>query len=139
MFIFKESDGLKVELNNEQKSQLSNNEIIKNALRNEPVIAFDIYLEQNLIAFAMLRDCDGGFFLWDYAVDAKYQNQGYGTKILIELINKLKNEHGAKWISTTYKYGNLHAKHVYEKTGFIQTDIVCEDGIHEVNMILKLS
>ena len=40
-------------------------------------------------------------------------------------------------MTTTYLFGNLHAKHVYEKIGFIETDFVDEEGIHEVNMIYK--
>lgn len=38
-------------------------------------------------------------------------------------------------MTTTYIWGNEHAKHVYEKVGFVETDVVDEDGIHEVNMI----
>ncbi|MGL5711938.1 MAG: hypothetical protein ACRCX2_02890 [Paraclostridium sp.] len=30
--------------------------------------------------------------------------------------------------------GNEHAKYMYEKIGFIETDIVNEDGVHEVNL-----
>ena len=37
-------------------------------------------------------------------------------------------------ITTTYIYGNDHAKHIYEKVGFVETDVVDEPDCHEVNM-----
>ena len=70
----------------------------------------------------------------DYAIDIKYQNKGYGTEALIELGNLLKTEYGVKRMTTTYIWGNEHAKHVYEKVGFIETDVVNEPDCHEVNM-----
>ncbi len=79
---------------------------------------------------------DGGFFLWDYAIDYKYQNKKYGTNALKSFIKYLKENYSAKAVSTTYIYGNEIAAHVYEKVGFVETDVVDEDDIHEVNMLL---
>jgi len=43
------------------------------------------------IGFAMLRQYDkSGWFLWDYAIDYKYQNMKYGTRALKELIEIMK-------------------------------------------------
>ena len=47
----------------------------------------------------------------------------------------MKDKYNAKELTTTYIYGNDHAKHIYEKVGFIETDIVDEPDCHEVNMI----
>ena len=41
-------------------------------------------------------------------------------------------------MSTTYIFGNTIAARVYEKVGFVTTDIVDEDEIHEVNMLLTI-
>ncbi|MBQ8541344.1 MAG: GNAT family N-acetyltransferase [Clostridia bacterium] len=138
MFTFKQSNSIKIELSPSQRSQLSSEETLSNAFKCKLVIAFDIYNDDTIIAFALLRNCDGGYFLWDFAVDIEYQNKGYGTAILKELISMLKLQCRANWITTTYKYGNIPAKHLYEKLGFIETDVVNENGIHEVNMILNL-
>lgn len=46
----------------------------------------------------------------------------------------LKKEYGVKKMTTTYLWGNEHAKHVYEKVGFVETDVVDEPDCHEVNM-----
>ena len=41
-------------------------------------------------------------------------------------------------MTTTYLFGNVHAKHVYEKVGFVETDVVDEDDIYEVNRIYNV-
>ena len=83
----------------------------------------------------MVRKFDeGSYFLWNYAIDYKYQNQNYGTLALLEFIRFMKESFRMSKMTTTYIYGNEHAKHIYEKLGFTETDIVDEDGCHEVNM-----
>ncbi len=138
MIIFKESEGLDINLTSEQLLNLSDKEEILDAIKSKSVFVFDVFENEQLIAFAMLRPYETGFFLWDYAIDYDFQNKGYGTKILKALIEKLKTEFNAECITTTYKFGNYSAKRLYEKVGFIQTDIVNENGIHEINMILQL-
>lgn len=136
MFEFRKSNGFKINLAEEQEKQLSDKETIKKALCDESVIAFDIYNKGTIIGFAMLKDCGEGFFLWDYAIDIKHQNKGYGSNALKALIGFLKSEHKISWITTTYKFGNERAKRLYEKLGFVITDVVKTETIHEVNMIL---
>lgn len=139
MFRFIKSDGTKIELTESQSLQLSSKDKINAALVDSKVIAYDIHLLTNeLIGFAMLRNCDDGWFLWNYAIDLKFQNRHYGQKALYELCEIFKSNYNAKWITTTYKHGNEIARKMYEQVGFVQTDIVCENGIHEVNMIIYL-
>ena len=54
------------------------------------------------------------------------------------MLKKLKQEYQARVVTTTYTYGNDHAKYVYEKVGFRETDVVDENSIHEVNMVAEL-
>lgn len=54
------------------------------------------------------------------------------------MLAMLKQEHRAKVVTTTYTFGNDHAKYVYEKVGFWETDVVDENGVHEVNMAVEL-
>ena len=127
-----------IELSDEQRKQLSSKEKIEVALKDKNIFSFNIYEQDNLIGFAMLRKySDIGYFLWNYAIDIKYQNKGYGTKALLFLIDYFETKYNALEITTTYTYGNEIAKHIYEKIGFVETDIVDEDGIHEVNMIYR--
>lgn len=138
-FKFINSSGIKIELTEQQKMQLSSKEKIESALASEDVISFDIYAFPNiLIGFAMLHSCGDGWFLWNYAIDVNFQNQHYGQRALRELCELLKLKYNPKWITTTYKNDNEIARKMYESVGFVQTDIVCENDVHEVNMILYL-
>ena len=129
---------LQIELSDEQRKQLSSKEKIEVALKDKNIFSFNICEQDNLIGFAMLRKySDIGYFLWNYAIDIKYQNKGYGTKALLFLIDYFETKYNALELTTTYTFGNEIAKHLYEKIGFIETDIVDEDGIHEVNMIYR--
>ena len=47
----------------------------------------------------------------------------------------MKDTYNMLEMTTTYIYGNEHAKHIYEKIGFVETDIVDEVDCHEVNMV----
>lgn len=134
--IFKKSYTIKIKVSEEQEKQLSSIEKIAAKCKDSNVIAFDIYNDNILIGFAMLREYEkGGYFLWNFAIDSKYQNNHYGTVALKELIVKMETEYNMHTMTTTYKHGNEHAKHIYNNIGFIETDIVNENGIHEVNMI----
>lgn len=139
MFKFIKSNSFKINLLDSQLEQLSTMEKISKVINDENIIAFDVYKGNILIGFIMLKEYDDGYFLWDYAVDYRYQGLGYGQAILEELIIMLKSKSNAKWISTTYKYGNDIAKHIYEKVGFIETSIINENGIHEVNMYFNIN
>lgn len=78
------------------------------------------------------------YFMWDYAIDVKYQNQGFGFNALYELFNYLANNYGADTVTTTYIYDNKHAKYIYEKIGFKEVSVVENKQNKEINMILKL-
>lgn len=139
IFHFVDSKGILIHLTEEQKKQISSAETIKKMIGNPNIFAYDIYRKSNLIGFAMLRKySDEGYFLWDYAIDIQYQNMGFGTEVLKYMIEFMKAKFHATELSTTYIWGNDPAKHLYEKVGFIETDVVDEDGIHEVNLIKKI-
>lgn len=134
IFSFIKSNDIKIELSYEDKKQLSTFDKIQKSIQLDSVIAFDIFRNSVLVGFAMLRDYGDGYFLWDYAIDSCYQGKGFGTNALKELLIFLKDNYGTTEVSTTYLWGNERAKYVYEKVGFIETDVVREKDIHEVNM-----
>ena len=132
------SENIKILLLPNQVDELCSSDIIAKISKKEGVVSFDIYDDDLLIGFAQMHEFEkNSFFLWNYAIDYKYQNKGYGVKALIELIDYMKSNYNLKIMTTTYLFGNNHAKHVYEKVGFIETDVVDEDGCHEVNMTYK--
>lgn len=133
---FVKSSGILVQLTAEQQRQISSKEFIYKQIKKPDILAYDVYLSHQLIGFIMLRKySDNGYFLWDFAIDERFQCQGHGTNILNYLFQYLKTNFHAQEVSTTYLWGNTLAKHVYEKTGFVETDVVFEDDIHEVNLI----
>ena len=139
MFKFVISKEMKIDLLQEQKEELCTKETIIIACLSDDVIAFDIYLDNTIIGFAMFSKWKpGNYFLWNYAIDMLHQNKGYGEQALYELFDLMKNQYGAKEITTTYLWGNDHAKHVYEKVGFKETDVIDEPDCHEVNMLIKI-
>lgn len=139
MIEFRKTEDLKIEIKSEQACNLSAKSKIEKMLKEKNVFGFDIYMDDILIGFAMLKKFGKNkYFLWDYLIDYKFQNKGIGTQALGELINLLKKQYDCKVVTTTYKFGNTPAKHLYEKLGFVETDIVDEDDVHEVNMKLKL-
>ena len=134
---FVRSTEMKVSLTPEQAGMLSTKEDIKIIIKDNPdtVMAFDIYDGNELIGFVLVHRFEKQkYFLWEYAIDISHQNKGKGTKALTEFVSFLKAHRKAKEITTTYIYGNDQAKHVYEKVGFIETDVVDEPDCHEVNM-----
>ena len=138
---FKASEEMKVELTPEQAKMLSTKEDIKTIIRENPdtVMAFDIYDGSDLVGFVLVHCFEKQkYFLWEFAIDVRHQNRHKGTRALADFIEYMKINHDAKVITTTYVYGNDHAKHVYEKAGFAETDVVDEPGCHEVNMAYYL-
>ena len=133
---FVNSKSIKIKLTKEQWKQISSPEGIAKTLGQKDVIGFDLYDSDTLFGFAMLRKySDTGWFLWDYATDAEFQNEHYGQLALKKLIEYMNRNYGATELSTTYLWGNAHAKYIYEKIGFQKTDVVEEDDCHEVNML----
>lgn len=138
-FNFVNSSGILIHLTEAQKGQISSYETIQKMIGQSDILAYDIYKKSELVGFAMLRKySETGYFLWDYAIDLKVQNNGFGTEALICLMDYMKSKFHASELSTTYLWGNEIAKHLYEKVGFVETDVVDEDDIHEVNLIKKL-
>ena len=135
---FVRSEEMKISLYPDQEGMLSTKEDIKTIIRDNPdtVMAFDIFDGEDLIGFVLVHRFEKQkYFLWEYAIDMHHQNRHKGTKALSEFIQYMKTRHEAKEITTTYIYGNDHAKHIYEKVGFVETDVVDEPDCHEVNMV----
>ena len=134
--VFRPSKEMKVSVLPAQEKQLSSKEKMKAACGQDNVLAFDIYAENLLIGFVMVRKFDKrSYFLWNYAIDYQCQNRNYGTTALCAFIRFMKEKYDMEEMTTTYIWGNEHAKHIYEKVGFIETDVVDEEDCHEVNMV----
>lgn len=110
--------------------------MIGRAVQREDTVAFDIWDENQLVGFVLLRKFqEGEWFLWEYVIDCAMQRRGYGRKALGALIRLMQERYGLHSITTTYIWGNTVAAHLYESLGFVETDVVDEPDCHEVNMI----
>ena len=122
-------------LTKEQSLQVSSPQKIQEALLRPNCLGFYGYEGEEPIAFALLREFGpGAYFLWNFVVDLHHQGCGKGKAFLRGLVDMLAKDHSATLVTTTYRYGNHVAKRLYEGFGFVETDVVDEDGIHEVNM-----
>ena len=78
MFTFKRSKEMKVRVSKEQEDNIQTLENIKKCCGYNDVIAFDIMLDNEIIGFAMFEMyTKRTYFLWDYAIDIKYQNNSF--------------------------------------------------------------
>ena len=99
MFEFKKTKMMNITLVEDQYKQISSKEKIYRVLASNEAIGFDIIFNDKIIGFAMLREYDEGcYFLWNYAIDYKYQNKQYGTKALKNLIEYFKANYSLKEI-----------------------------------------
>ena len=140
MIKFIKTNEMKIKVLKEQEKNQSSKEKIIKHINDNNIVAFDIYNNKEIIGFAMLKEFDdNSYFLWNYAIDYKYQNKGLGTKSLKELINFMIKEYKMKIMTTTYTYGNNNAKHIYEKVGFKKIDEIVqivEPSKDEVRVII---
>lgn len=127
---------IKIELTDNDWKQILSKEKISKAIQDENVEAFDICFNQEIIGFVMIYLYEDGVFLWNYAIDSNKQNQGLGMSALAYIIDYYKKRN-FKFMTTTYLWGNDNARKCYESVGFKESDIVNEDGIHEVNMKIE--
>jgi len=129
-----------IELIDNQQQQVSTTDVIKAALLLEGCMGFNAVENGEIIGFALLhRFDDGCYFLWNLLIDFRHQGQGKGRAFVRLLIAHLRDEYGAKVMTTTYIFGNSAAKRLYEALDFVETDVVCEDDVHEVNMRLDIN
>lgn len=135
-----QSKGIRIRLTEDQLLQLSPFDKIDRMIGKEGILSFDIIEQGHIIGFAMLRPYGSrSYFLWNYAIDVRWQGQGYGLAALCALADLMKTRYGADELSTTYLWGNKIAKRLCEKAGFIEEEVIEEHGIHEVDMTLDLS
>ena len=69
---FEKTKEMKITVLPEQEKMLSSKKEIRKACKRKDVISFDIFNENTLVGFVILRKfAEHSFFLWDYAIDYK--------------------------------------------------------------------
>lgn len=97
---------------------------------SECAYPFAIYDDDTLVGFIMMGyyEVRNQYTLWEFLIDKKYQNKGYGRQALLLGIDYVIKQFGAKEIYTGVLVGNEVAKKLYCSVGFEST------GVEENNM-----
>ena len=92
---------------------------------------FAIYLQDKVIGFIMCRYNEeyNNYFLWQFIIDANYQNKGYGRLALFALLGWIAMQGKSKEVVTTVIKGNEAAERLYRDIGFVNTEEHCDEEI----------
>ncbi len=115
----------------QEKYVISNAESLSRAyVYSETAYPFAIYDDNIIVGFIMMGyyEVKGYYTLWEFMIDHKYQNKGYGRKALELGLEFVRDKFGSVDIYTGVTPGNTVAKKLYESVGFVST------GIIELNM-----
>lgn len=101
------------------------------------VFPFAIYDDDLPVGFMMLdEDIENRTIaIWRIMFPVEYQNKGYGTAALRNVIELMRNSGKYDSVTIDYVQGNDIAGHVYRKVGFIETGEIVND--REVEMRLE--
>ena len=101
------------------------------------VFPFAIYDDDLPVGFMMLdEDLENReISIWRIMFPVEYQNKGYGTEALKNVIELMRNSGKYDSVTIDYVQGNDIAGHVYRKVGFHETGQIVND--REVEMRLE--
>lgn len=71
-------------------------------------------------------------------IDQRFQNKGYGTEALRQILKILKQEGRYNGVEVCVNREDTMAKHVYEKVGFVDSGYIDEDLPNCLNLIFHL-
>ena len=118
---------------------LEKTEQIQHALTQDDCFGYYAHAKGKTVGFALVRNFEeDGYFIWKTYIGEPYQGQGFGKRLVEELIDELKKVKKAKVITTSYTYGDTASKVLYEHLGFEQMDTVQDGDVQMVNMRLLL-
>ncbi len=96
--------------------------------------------DETIVGLAMVREFHEepvGYDLQQFMIDKQFQNQGYGTKALQKIIDKLRLEGKYNTIEVCVNMADVEAIHVYEKVGFFDSGYIDEDVPDCYNLIYR--
>ncbi len=109
--------------------------------RNCNARVFGIMNDTQMIGVALVRDFTDeplNYDLQQFMIDRQFQNKGYGTEALRQILNSLKQEGRFNSVEVCVNREDLAAIHVYEKVGFIDSGYIDEDLPNCLNLIYHL-
>lgn len=109
--------------------------------RNCNARVFGIMDDTQMIGVALVRDFTDeplNYDLQQFMIDQQFQNKGYGTEALRQILIFLKQEGRFNSVEACVNREDLAAIHVYEKVGFINSGYIDEDLPNCLNLIYHL-
>lgn len=110
--------------------------------RNCNARVFGIMDDTQMIGVALVRDFTDeplNYDLQQFMIDRQFQNKGYGTEALQQILKFLKQEGRFNSVEVCVNREDIAAIHVYEKTGFIDSGYIDEELPNCLNLIYNLS
>ncbi|MFE7061004.1 GNAT family N-acetyltransferase [Sutcliffiella sp. NPDC057660] len=89
--------------------------------------AMGVYMDEQMVGFAMygIDSDDGNYWIYRLMVDKKYQGRGVGKQAIGKILEDINanNTGGIPCVILGFHPENKVAKHVYEKAGFVETEM----------------
>lgn len=86
--------------------------------------------DSQVIGVAFVRDLDDEpacYDLQQFMIDKRFQNKGYGTEALKQIIELLEKERKYNCVEVCVNKADTPALRVYEKAGFVDTGYIDDD------------
>lgn len=99
---------------------------------------YGIYKGKLIIGLVMVRDLDeepACYDLQQFLIDARFQNKGFGTKALKQVLDILRDQHKYDCVEVCVDKSDTAAIHVYKKIGFMDAGYVSEDLPDFINLM----
>ncbi len=96
--------------------------------------------DETIIGVAMVRELHEepvGYELQQFLIDRRFQNQGYGTEALRNILAELKQEGRYPMVEVCVKMSDAEAIHLYQKVGFVDSGYLDEDVPDCYNFIYR--
>lgn len=109
--------------------------------RNCNARVFGITDDSTIVGVALVRDFTEeplNYDLQQFMIDARFQNKGYGTEALRQILEFLKQEARFSGVEVCVNREDTAAIHVYEKVGFVDSGYIDEDLPNCLNLIYHL-
>ena len=120
----------------QEKYVISNAESLSRAyVYSETAYPFAVYDDKTTVGFIMMGyyEVKAYYTLWEFMIDRKFQNKGYGRQALKLGLDFIRDRFGPVDIYTGVTPGNIIAKKLYESVGFEGTGLV-ELGMEEMKL-----
>ena len=110
--------------------------------RNCNARVFAISTENDVVGVALVKDMDeepACYDLQQFMIDKCFQNKGYGTEALKQILTLLESERKYECVEVCVNKTDLPALHVYEKLGFADTKYI-DDAVPDcLNLMYHFS